>query len=399
MVIALMTETNVAFEGFEPDLTPLLEPLTHESPAGASLRYDPSYAQIREAREEDDATLPMGDWTRPLKKADWHAVASRSDTVLRTRSKDIQVAFWLTEGWLHLHGLPGLTAGARLLEGLLTAFWDEAHPLIDAGNDHDSRIAPFVWANDTLAQTLLLHVRLLQFPDLVPPFITLNDWQRALTSEFGAGTSRSSKVSDERSVGGTSLTATRQAILEQAGTDLYSVVRLEQQIAQATAAWTALSELLDRRLGVHAPSLSKVAGMLLQMHLAMRSLLQERDPRDRAMHVSPEVSPDLVDPTFRDSTMEMSMSDHAMRPPSGLLETKAFTTDSTVRISSRADAYVLLELAAAYLKRTEPHSPTPYLVTRAVTWGRLSLPELMQEVLREEGDLNRYFSMLGVKSE
>ena len=67
------------------------------------------------------------------------------------------------------------------------------------------------------------------------------------------------------------------------------------------------------------------------------------------------------------------------------------------RIGSRAEAYQLLELAAAYLMREEPHSPTPYLVNRAVAWGRMPLPQLMQEVLREDGDLNRYFSMIGVR--
>ena len=396
-----MMTNIVAFEGFDPNLTELLEPLAQESPAGSSLRYDPVYAQIREAREEDDATLPMGEWTRPLKKANWHAVASCSDAVLRTLSKDIQVAFWLTEAWLRIHGIPGLTAGARLLRGLLTGFWDEAHPLIGGDNDHDSRIAPFVWANDTLAQTLLLHVRLLQFPELAPPFITLNDWQRALTSEFGAstGASRESRRDDDASsTSGTSLTASRQAILEQAGTDLPSLVRLDQQIAQAGAAWNSLSELLDMRLGLHAPSLSKVDGMLLQMHLAIRSLLQERDPRHRALQTMSEISLNASDLISQESTFDLALGIEPTTMPASLAHTAASTSETTMRIRSRADAYLLLELAAAYLQRTEPHSPTPYLVTRAVTWGRLPLPELMQEVLREEGDLNRYFSMLGIKS-
>ena len=67
-------------------------------------------------------------------------------------------------------------------------------------------------------------------------------------------------------------------------------------------------------------------------------------------------------------------------------------------MTSRAEAYRLLELAAAYLEQTEPHSPTPYLIKRAITWGRLPLPELMQEVIQEEGDISRYFSLLGIKS-
>ena len=65
-------------------------------------------------------------------------------------------------------------------------------------------------------------------------------------------------------------------------------------------------------------------------------------------------------------------------------------------ITSRQDAYRMLEAAAAYLQRTEPHSPTPYLVKRAVTWGQMSLADLMQEIVREEGDLTRYFSLLGI---
>ena len=66
-------------------------------------------------------------------------------------------------------------------------------------------------------------------------------------------------------------------------------------------------------------------------------------------------------------------------------------------ISSREDAYRMLEAVAAFLEKTEPHSPTPYLVKRAVSWGRMSLADLMQEVVREEGDIARYFSLLGIK--
>jgi type VI secretion system protein ImpA len=73
------------------------------------------------------------------------------------------------------------------------------------------------------------------------------------------------------------------------------------------------------------------------------------------------------------------------------------SVSSNGHIKSRADAYRMLEAVAAYLQRTEPHSPTPYLVKRAVTWGHMSLADLMQEVVQEEGDIARYFSLLGIK--
>ena len=69
----------------------------------------------------------------------------------------------------------------------------------------------------------------------------------------------------------------------------------------------------------------------------------------------------------------------------------------TGSIRSRAEAYLQLEGIANFLERIETHSPTPYLIRRAVRWGRMPLPELMQEVMREEGDLNSLFKVMGLK--
>ena len=67
------------------------------------------------------------------------------------------------------------------------------------------------------------------------------------------------------------------------------------------------------------------------------------------------------------------------------------------KVESRAQAYDLIELVASYLAEHEPHSPTPYLLRRAVSWGAMSLPDLMREVLRTEGDTSRFFAMLGLE--
>ena len=61
---------------------------------------------------------------------------------------------------------------------------------------------------------------------------------------------------------------------------------------------------------------------------------------------------------------------------------------------SREEAYAVLESIAEYLGSIEPHSPTPYLIRRAVRWGRMPLPELMEEIVQEEGDLNQLFKLV-----
>ena len=64
---------------------------------------------------------------------------------------------------------------------------------------------------------------------------------------------------------------------------------------------------------------------------------------------------------------------------------------------SRAQAYQRLIEAADYLLRTEPHSPTPYLVKRAVAWGSMSLTDLLSEIVNSPGDLQAIFSLLGIR--
>ena len=66
-------------------------------------------------------------------------------------------------------------------------------------------------------------------------------------------------------------------------------------------------------------------------------------------------------------------------------------------IRSRAEAYRRLAEAADYLLRTEPHSPAPYLVRRAVAWGGMSLGELLEELVQGDSDLKAIYTLLGMR--
>lgn len=376
-----------ASEGFSPDLAPLLAPLSEADPVGESLRYAGVYAQIKDARFEEDPTLPMGDWTRPLKKADWRAVESLCVEVLTKSSKDLQVAGWLTEAWIRRHGLPGLLAGAKLLQGLVTAFWADIHPRMEDG-DSELRAAPFAWMNDALAQTVLLHVPLMPWPEAVPPVICLYDWQKAVAAEFGSGAA-------ERQPG--SVTS-RQELLKEAVHHVDALVVVDSIAQEAVHEWDQLSDLLNAQMGSDAPSVSKVSSTLEALQQAVRSLLQDNDPRSVLADepaVFEEPWAEGTAPAFTEEYSENAMIETSTEATSPVSGTSLATSG---KVGSREEAYRLLELAAAYLEKTEPHSPTPYLIKRAITWGRLPLPELMQEVIKEEGDISRYFSLLGIRS-
>src|SRR6266566_3867190 len=94
----------------------LLQPIPGSNPAGANLRYDPIYDKIKEARREEE-DVDQGDWKRTRKVADWPQVIKLAGDALATKSKDLQIAAWLTEAMLKQEALGGLLPRRRRPDG------------------------------------------------------------------------------------------------------------------------------------------------------------------------------------------------------------------------------------------------------------------------------------------
>lgn len=370
-------------------LEALLAPVPGDDTAGAALRYDSVMSEIRTAREADDPSLPQGEWERALKKADWPVVAQLCSTVLSARSKDLQCAAWLTEAWIHLHQIDGLQAGVTLLGRLLDDYWDGLHPRIDEDGDSDARVAPLFWLNETLPVTLRLQVCLMHWPDHQPSRITLDEWEKATVRD-------DSDEDDNRSRSRSSSKAqplpSRSDFVRQAGTlPAEPLIARRDQIRDIAAAWLRMEQFIDEKLGNQAPSLSRVSDALGQIERVLTALIAGRTADAPVPLTAP------AEETPSDGLLETGSlvpDSHHERAP----VQQAGTVKSLVSgpIDSRETAYRLLQTVVDYLMKTEPHSPTPYLINRAVNWGRMPLPELMNEILREEGDLNRLFTVLGL---
>jgi type VI secretion system protein ImpA len=83
-----------------------LEPVSTEQPVGTDLRWTAEWDRIKEARRADD-DLDSGKWVKKERKtADWRMVEELASSMLRNRSKDLQLALWLTEAGMQLHGFP-----------------------------------------------------------------------------------------------------------------------------------------------------------------------------------------------------------------------------------------------------------------------------------------------------
>jgi type VI secretion system ImpA family protein len=349
---------------FQFDVETLLSPIKADKPAGVDLRYDAVYGQIRELRRQDDASLPMGVWKSEQKRADWHAMESICLETLETRSKDLQIAAWLLESWVELHGFAGAAQGFRVMHALCDSFWEDLHPRIDGG-DAEFRIAPLVWLNRNLPTSLKL------LPLTAPEAqgvaaCTLADW------EVAAHTANSQNRPAAQPAKDGAMTMARfqqSAIL----TPTMHLAAVSEEIGRLNRRCAEFEKLIDEKLGRESPGLSAVRGVGESASALLRAMLNERDD------FQPAPAPDSF--SFPGDGAEESEMDTALPG----------------RIRTRSDAYRWLAEAADFLARTEPHSPTSYLVRRAIAWGSMSLEELLPELVRNQGELGEIFRLLNVR--
>ncbi|MBE7446421.1 MAG: type VI secretion system ImpA family N-terminal domain-containing protein [Planctomycetia bacterium] len=73
-----------------------------------------------------------------------------SIAALTKKTKDLQIAVWLTEALVKTEGFEGLTTGLKILTGLLKNYWDHVYPKTDGG-DFESRANRLELINEKLS--------------------------------------------------------------------------------------------------------------------------------------------------------------------------------------------------------------------------------------------------------
>jgi type VI secretion system protein ImpA len=358
---------------FPFDIDTLLSPITPDEPAGVSLRYDPVYDRLRELRREDDSSLPQGVWKSEQKRADWKALESLCLETLETQSKDLQIGAWLLEAWLHLYGFPGVREGFRAMLALSEKFWDTVHPRMEAG-DMEFRIAPFVWLDRKLPADLRLLPVTRPDADGIPAF-TLADWEIACQMESLQNRPGQQGASANRDV---TMARFQQSAMLTPTVHLSGTLDDVRDLLRACA---ALQGLLDKKLEKESPGMLAVRSAGEGIASLLEALLRERGV---APVTTAQAEMDSESPVFR-----------SHEPEHDVTEGQEFEA-GTGGIQTRAEAYQMLVEAADFLSRTEPHSPTPYLVRRAILWGSMSLEDLLPELVRNPSELGDIYRLLNL---
>ena len=383
---------------FDALLAQLLEPITAAEPGGRWMRYEPAFAALSRMREEDDPNLPMGDWERPLQKAEWGQVAEACIRLLNEDSKDFQVAAWLTDAWTRTHSWRGLYAGLQLMNGISERFWRAAWPALDE-DDAERRIAPLVWMNSNLPRTIRSSIVLLPASLQRELPLTLLDWDSAPLLDDARPTPEQSLQARP------SRRTLRERVRANDGIHLQTLLHQAEQVSTELQ---RLGHFLDTQLRDQSPSLSKLTTAIDDARQAARTLLP------------PDAVANTANSPPADRTALSEVTDEPANPNGGTHPAAApLGTASPVQAASsvanstavppwqinfsaldsatqRAQLYAALNDIAAQLKKIEPHSPTPYMIERALVLGNLPLPDMISAINASAGSMDRFFELLGI---
>jgi type VI secretion system protein ImpA len=348
----------------------ILIPIQGADPAGRDLRYDPVYDRIKEMRREDDPRASRGIWLTKLKVADWTGAAELCAEVLEGRSKDLQLACWLVDAVVARDGLRCLPSGLRLIGEFCDAFWPVLWPRPARDDEEDPRQVVFSWLDSRLSERAML-TRIAVHNDIEASWQDLVYAQRAASATERKSARRGAVEATELD------TAAIESAIEHTGDAYYA--DLARDITAGMSALARLKAVLDRHCDGRGPSFNRSLTALTAIATFLRPQLLRRG-----------IAQGGVEAPLSETKESKNMTE---TPMDG---TAPWQADAAGPIRTRDEAYRMLDTAARFLEQTEPHSPVSLLIRRAIVWGRMPLPALLGEMMRDQALTYR---LLGIEED
>lgn len=375
------------------DRKQILKPLSKKDPAGPSWRYEDEYDQVQTARKFEE-NLPQGVWQHSRKEADWDKVEKLCLDVLKTKSKDLQMCLWLTEALMNKYQIAGLSAGLSLTKDFLKTFFDCFHPF--SKDDPEYRVLPLLWADKEFSK------KIIQFPVNSPEghsteadsFWTYQAHIVRVTADQSKAPAIAEKEQQERS----------KAFYEKVtATPTHFYQDLALHLEHAKKDLLAIETLIEKNY-------PEFPGCLMNLKARIESMLHfaAQTCQTKGVDGGGEVKDQQKSQSKnkiqgKDDKMTAAVQKQNTSVSKKTVEKNHSKKDMLLtgqsvlsHLETRDQAYEILGAIADYLSKVEPHSPTPYLIRRAVSWGNMPLGDVMADLTKEGADLQSALTFLGM---
>jgi len=364
----------------------IFTPIPGENPGGQDLRYTPIYDKIKEARREEE-DIAQGAWQTERKLADWPQVIKLCQEAIATKSKDLQLAAWLTEALLKTQGYAGLAEGLHLCHQLIAGFWDSLYPELEDG-DAELRATPL----EFVANYLLVPVRSVALVRERYSYLKYKE-SREVGYEDAAKTDKEKKAREAKLKDGKLTPELFDKAFNETPKVFY--VELMKNLDACIANLQALDELCQEKFGDIAPGFGKLKEALNEIHHVAKGFLQKKrelepDPVEEAAVEAPAA----VDAEGGQEAAAAAQAGGGIGAVSFTIP--AFSGQDPADVRQAIGAVVS---AAAFLRKKDPTSPAPYLMLRGLRFGELRSagPEGDLKLLEAPPtDLRRHLKMLAM---
>ena len=344
--------------------------------SGEDLSFSTLFDNVKEARRADPDYLTQGDWQTDLKSSDWDLTITLAAQGIAQQSKDLMLIAWLSEALAHKHHFLGITFGLTLTDRILQRFWDDLFPSLEEGLEQ--RAARLAWLKTTLADvvgglpiTQGDQFGLLRYDESRHVENLALQNQQAMKTALDEG-----KINAE--------IFQRSVVL----TDTEHFLRKASEINDSLHACRQLQATADQLFGHEAPSFAGLSEILSRAAQLAEKLLKDRGVElnvpEQPVSVEPAAEPSDAHPTGLAITL--TSKDSAPAP----LRTTPLTRD---------EAFTLLAGVAQFFKQTEPQSPVPYLIERAIKWGNMPLEGWLSDVIKDGNVIDSIRDVLGTKEQ
>lgn len=353
----------------------LLAPIPGDAPTGIDLRTDPdpasNYYKLKDARSSARAkernVEAEGEAIELL--PEWRTILDLAPKVLAEQTKDLEVTAWLIEALVRRHGFAGLRDGFRLAGGLVSTFWDGLYPLADE-DGVATKVAPLAALNGIETDgTLIQPIRkvALTEPGDRGAYASWH-YEQALSMANVAG----EEVKAWRlEAGAVTMDQIKEA---QRATKPKFFLDLVDDIKGCQEAFDALNAALDAACGQDAPPASNIRNALEGVATVARTL-----------------GADALAAAGNDAAATAGAAGGDGAAQEGA---QGFATGA---IGSREDAFKTLSRVAEFFRRSEPHSPISYTLDELVRRGRMSLPDLLNELITDSGQRRSFYIVAGMR--
>lgn len=351
------------------DIENYTKPIREDNPCGRDLREDTSvesiYYKLRDARNSARKAerLALADAEDAGTVDDnWFQLKKMALQALEHETKDLEVVAWLIEAVTRIDGIKGLSFGYQLASQLITSYWEQGiYPLIDE-DGIETRVAPLSGLNGfDGAGTLITPIKSVVITDN-DEYLPVCVWQyeQAVQLERLDAEKKQNRIDN----GTIPLENIKKSVLL---TEPSFYKDLLADVQSALETYESFTNEFDRVCESLTQPTSNIRNALKECIAAVEYLA-----KDKLMWSEEPVSQDDEDGATDIPGAEVRAIKH------------------------REQAVNTLRQVAQYFRETEPHSPISYLLEQSIRWSDLSLPELLQQLIPEEGAREQYFKLTGI---